>query len=533
MQVDPIEVAVAAVAIVILVLLCLGLLKRRREMHAVKKGVDVANPSPQAQKPTQNEALYKAVLGTMPFGVVITDDGGNVRYFNPYAEVLTLFREHAIKGANLGHIFPSVATELNRGVRERKGFVNELAFVDAQGRHRQLRLTLIPPDKVSIQPIVFVLLLEEIGRKEEREAIGELERQRTAAKEYAAAEEVRAMLGKTFQFGGAIGPCEEMQRIYRLIQKAAGTTSNVLITGEAGTGKEMVARAIHVNGPRQNKPFISVNCGEISASLIEDDLFGHVRGAFTGAVADHPGRLRLADGGSVFIREVEKLPHHLQAKVLKVLQEKSITPVGGTKPIPLDLRVISASSKDLKRAIDEGTLRKDFFYRLSVIQVDLPPLRNRKEDIPFLIQHFIKKFAAASGKRVYAISPDALRYLMHYDYPGNVRELENIIEHAVAVTDRDVLTERDLPLRPRENLSSHFKPILSPEDVKLLELTSPPAGAPFFDQGLSLDDALMSYEKTMLLAALKKADGVQKKAAELLGINYRSFRHRLEKYGML
>lgn len=483
-------------------------------------------------KPGPGEPIYKTILESLPIGVVITDLKGNVTYFGPQAAALTSFSEQSVRRVNLGQIFPGIARELNMRIQEGKEFVDNLSF-DSRGETKHLKLTLIPPSKLSVQSKVFVLLLEDNTRREHLRKMVRLEEKLVAAKQHEAAEQGRAMLGKGFQFEGAVGRSQEMQRVYRLIQKAAGTTVNVLITGESGTGKEMVARAIHMNGPCRNKAFISVYSGGISETLLEDELFGHVRGAFTGAVSDYPGRLKLADGGTLFLDEVERLPQHVQVKLLKGLEDRSFTPVGGSSPLAVDLRVITASNKNLKEEVDKGRLRDDLFYRLSVIRIDLPPLRNRKEDIPFLLQHFINKFAQAFNKQVEDISPEALRYLMYYNYPQNIRELESIIEHAVAVTERDVLTEGDLALYGRESLPSHLEPVVSVEDEKLLEITGPAGEGPFFDRGSSLDDAVVFYEKTLLLAALKKAGGVQKKAAELLGINYRSLRHRLEKYGML
>jgi two-component system response regulator PilR (NtrC family) len=527
------EAAAAGAAIVIAVLLGFGLFKRRRAARVVKKGVEAANLSPHVQKPRQNELLYKAILDSVPIGVAITDLDGNIRYFNAQAEALTLFRERSVMGGNLGQIFPAIAEELNKRIREKQGLANELRLTDVPGRNNHLRLTLIPPTKLTAHPDVFVVVLEDIAKREEVQDIAKWREEVAAKTHHAAAEKVRVMLGKAFHFEGAIGPSEEMQKIYRLIQAAAGTSANLLVTGESGTGKKMVARAIHLNGPRKDKPFISVNCGSIAETLVEDELFGHVRGAFTGAVSDYSGRLKLADGGTILLEEIEKLPPHLQAKLLKVLEGRALTPIGGTKLQPVDLRVITATDKDLRHEMEQGQLRNDLFYRLSVLQINLPPLRDRKEDVPFLLNDFIKKFAQVFDKKVEKISPEALRSLMHYNYPKNIRELESIIQHAVAVTEREILTTQDLPIYGRENLPSDLKLVLTPEDEKLLEITGPAGEGPFFDRGSSVDDALALYEKTMLLAALKKAGGVQKRAAELLGINYRSFRHRLEKYGML
>jgi two-component system response regulator PilR (NtrC family) len=322
-----------------------------------------------------------------------------------------------------------------------------------------------------------------------------------------------------------IGKNGGIEKIYQLIQKVAASSTNVLISGESGTGKELVARAIHLNGPRQDKPFVAVNCGAIPETLIESELFGHVRGAFTGAVSDHTGLFKQADQGTVFLDEVGELPLHLQVKLLRILQEKTFTPVGGSKQIKVDIRVISATNRDLRKELEEGRFREDLFYRLNVVQMVLPPLRSRKEDIPLLTHFFLKKFADSHGKNVEEISSGALMHLMNYAYPGNVRELENVLEHAVAVTNKNILTEDDLP--------PHVKTVPIVEDVDTFERTAPGGADYFFSKGLSLDVELETHEKCILLGALKRANGVQKRAAEILGINYRSLRHRLEKYEML
>ena len=220
-----------------------------------------------------------------------------------------------------------------------------------------------------------------------------------------------------------------------------------------------------------------------------------------------------------------ELPLHLQVKLLRVLQEKAFTPVGGSKQVKVDVRVISATNKDLRKEMEKGRFREDLFYRLNVVQMILPPLRSRKEDVPALAHYFIRKYAAAHKKEVEEISSDALMYLINYSYPGNIRELENIVEHAVAVTNKNVLTDEDLP--------AHVKGVSISEEFKLFERTAPGGPDLFFNKGVSLDDELATHEKCLLLGALKRSNGVQKRAAELLGINYRSFRHRLEKYGLL
>ena len=322
-----------------------------------------------------------------------------------------------------------------------------------------------------------------------------------------------------------IGKSGGIEKIYHLIQKVAASSTNILISGESGTGKELVARAIHLNGPRHGKPFIAVNCGAIPENLIESELFGHVRGAFTGAVSDHTGLFKQADQGTIFLDEVGELPLHLQVKLLRVLQEKSFTPVGGSKPIKVDVRVISATNRELRKELEEGRFREDLFYRLNVVQMVMPPLRTRKEDISALAHYFLRKFAASHDKKVEEISSGALMQLMNHTYPGNVRELENIIEHAVAVTNKNILAEEDLP--------QHIKSLPLGEEVDLFEKTAPGGADLFFSKGLSLDVELETHEKCILLGALKRANGVQKRAAEILGINYRSLRHRLEKYDLL
>jgi two-component system response regulator PilR (NtrC family) len=267
-----------------------------------------------------------------------------------------------------------------------------------------------------------------------------------------------------------------------------------------------------------------VNCGAIPEGLIESELFGHVRGAFTGAIADHPGLFKQADQGTIFLDEVGELPVHLQVKLLRVLQETIFTPVGGNKPIKVDVRFIAATNRNLRREMEEGRFREDLYYRLNVVQLAIPALRDRREDIALLAHHFMHKFACLHAKRIEEISSTALMHLLTHHYPGNVRELENIIEHAVTVTNKNILTDDDLPAYINANSLAEDRPVI--------ETNVSDEAKVFFEKGLSLDAELETHERSILLGALKRANGVQKRAADILGINYRSLRHRLEKYGM-
>jgi two-component system, NtrC family, response regulator PilR len=473
------------------------------------------------------DAFKDALLQGIGSGVAITDSDGRINYFNQQAQTLTMLDEANLKGKRLDQIFPGLSYDFQRNRSAGALVTDELALANSstQGVARQIRLTLAPLNNLNGQPIGFLSIFEDITRQKQIEEKVRLEEELRRGREVELNQTSPARDNPEFHFEGVIGKSGGIEKIYHLIQKVAASSTNVLISGESGTGKELVARAIHLNGPRHGKPFIAVNCGAIPENLIESELFGHVRGAFTGAVSDHTGLFKQADQGTIFLDEVGELPLHLQVKLLRVLQEKSFTPVGGSKPIKVDVRVISATNRELRKELEEGRFREDLFYRLNVVQMVMPPLRTRKEDISALAHYFLRKFAASHDKKVEEISTGALMQLMNHTYPGNVRELENIIEHAVAVTNKNILAEEDLP--------QHIKSLPLGEEVDLFEKTAPGGADLFFSKGLSLDVELETHEKCILLGALKRANGVQKRAAEILGINYRSLRHRLEKYDLL
>ena len=319
-----------------------------------------------------------------------------------------------------------------------------------------------------------------------------------------------------FHFGNIIGQSPKMVALYNLLEKVSPTKTNILITGESGTGKELVAKAIHYNSPRKEKPFVTLNCGAIPESLIESELFGHMRGAFTDAIATKKGLFEVADEGTIFLDEISELPLLMQVKLLRVLQDKEFKRVGGTEDIRVDVRIIAATNKDLEQAVKEKRFREDLFYRLNVIQIKLPPLRDRKEDIQTLANHFLKKYSQELSKAISKISPEALQILLNYEYPGNVRELQNIIERAVALEGSQELTP--------PNLSSYLseQPLLKkgPIDIEIP------------NEGIDLEKIVEDLERSLLLKALDRTKGIKKKAAELLHINFRSMRYRLEKYGL-
>ncbi len=319
-----------------------------------------------------------------------------------------------------------------------------------------------------------------------------------------------------YHFENIVGQSSKMLELYDLLEKVAPTKTNILITGESGTGKELAAKAVHYNSPRKDKPFVTLNCGAIPESLIESELFGHMKGAFTDAVATKKGLFEVADEGTLFLDEISELPLMMQVKLLRVLQDREFKRVGGTEDIRVDVRIISATNRDLEEAVREKQFREDLFYRLNVIQIKIPSLRDRKEDIPLLAGHFLRKYSEELGKQISRIEPEALRVLIQYDYPGNVRELQNMIERAVALETSQELTA--------QNLNSYIEE-QSPGRRKPIDLEIP-------TEGVDLEKIVEQVERTLLIKALDRTKGIKTKAAELLRINFRSMRYRIEKYGL-
>ncbi|MGF1466480.1 MAG: sigma-54-dependent transcriptional regulator [Sandaracinaceae bacterium] len=311
--------------------------------------------------------------------------------------------------------------------------------------------------------------------------------------------------------GGLIGKGAAMQRIMDLVRRVADARTSVLITGESGTGKEMVARALHEQGARAGAPFIVVNCGALPESLMESELFGHEKGAFTGATTRSEGLVRAAEGGTLFLDEVGELPPALQVKLLRVLSDHRVRPVGGATETEVDVRVVAATNRDIERDVAEGTFRQDLFYRLNVIRLKLPALRERPEDVPLLAEHFLRKHGALAGKRL-GLSAEARRWLVQQAYPGNVRELENLVERAVTLALGAEVTVADL--------------------AEGGAAPPAPSAAVELGAGFDLDAHLGRIEQRLILQALEEAGGVRKRAAELLGMTFRSFRYRLAKYDL-
>ncbi|MBW1741401.1 MAG: sigma-54-dependent Fis family transcriptional regulator [Deltaproteobacteria bacterium] len=315
-------------------------------------------------------------------------------------------------------------------------------------------------------------------------------------------------------FPNIIGQSRAIKEVLSQVARVADSDVTALILGETGTGKELIAQTIHDHSPRKGKPFIKLNCVAIPEGLLESELFGHEKGAFTGAVSRKIGKFELADQGTIFLDEIGDMALSTQAKILRILQEKELERVGGTLPMKVDVRVIAATNKNLVSEVREKRFREDLFYRLNVVTIFLPPLRERKEDIPLLVDHIMEKMSKASGKKIYQISKSAMEILTEYSWPGNVRELENVVERAMVMVEEDttVITPSHLPL--------HLRGL--PEEI-IFE---------FPKESASLDDAVSAFEKELILKALYKTKGVQSQAAQLLGITERSMWHRIKKYAI-
>jgi two-component system response regulator PilR (NtrC family) len=318
-------------------------------------------------------------------------------------------------------------------------------------------------------------------------------------------------------FAQLVGQSEAMQKVFEIVRKVADSKSNVLICGESGTGKELVARAIHYNSARSTAPFVAVNCSAVPETLLESELFGHMKGAFTGAISNKAGLFEVANGGTIFLDEIGDTTPTIQVKLLRVIQEREFRRVGGNQDIKVDVRVVAATNKDLEKAVADGSFREDLYYRLDVIPIKLPPLRLRSGDIPLLVNHFLERFSKDSGKPVPVLTPDAMHVLLGHEWRGNVRELENLIERVVAFSSGGPVTGADVRgwlHRPVSSQQPHGVPTDLPEE------------------GLDLEALISGIEKDLLMKALERSKWVKKKAARLLRLNTRSFRYRLEKYAI-
>ena len=323
---------------------------------------------------------------------------------------------------------------------------------------------------------------------------------------------LRDAVQQTFSFQNIVSKSESMRKIFDTIQKIADYKTTVLITGESGTGKELIARAIHYNGARKHKPLVAVNCGGLPENLLESELFGHVKGAFTDAVRDKKGLFQEASGGTLFLDEIAELPLSLQVKLLRVVQDEMVRPVGSTQSAKVDVRIIAATAQDLAEAVKQGTFRDDLFYRINVLSIQVPPLRHRKEDIPLLVNHFTKKFKKRLNKEIKGVRPEALQALMDYPWPGSVRELENVIERTMVLTERFEIHLNELP-----------------EEIRGGPATTPD---PWLANSISLKANTMALEKTLIQRALKETNNNRTHAAKLLEISHPTLLSKMKTYGI-
>jgi len=319
---------------------------------------------------------------------------------------------------------------------------------------------------------------------------------------------LREQIDQEFNFNHIIGESKPMKEVYRMVKRVSDVNSNVLITGPSGTGKELVARAIHFNGKRGSKPFIAINCGAIPKDLVESELFGHKKGAFTGAISDKDGVFVAANKGTVFLDEVAEIPLNQQVNLLRVIQEREVKPIGSNQMIQFDTRIIAATNKDLEKEVEKGEFREDLFYRLNVVEIPLPTLQERKDDIPLLAHHFLKKYSRELNRPVKGITSDAMGALISFEWKGQVRELENIIERAVLLGSEDYITLNDLPGSIQESKGD------------------------FNYDADSLEDAVQTFEKHHIISVLKRTEGNKTEAARLLGIDPSTLYRKMEKMGI-
>lgn len=459
---------------------------------------------------------HRELFDQIPEGVITTDLDDAVTAINTAAEALLEISQVNFVGKPLTRLMHHFSVELpSDSEATERGSQHEFTIEkDPSGEPVQVVYHSRYLCNTAGQRTGSIYIFQDVTRLRSIES--QLEMQERMAR--LLAEEHKLPGHRRANFETFVGNSPVMRTIFELIERVARTDATVLITGESGTGKELVAKSIHARGSRANGPFVAVNCGAIPESLLESQLFGHKRGSFTGADSDFNGFFRQAEGGTLFLDEVGELPQQMQAKMLRAIQEKTVRPIGGDRDIPVNVRIISATNRQLKEDVKNGRFREDFFYRLNVVNIPLPPLRQRKDDIPLLVNAFLRKFVLEDDK--ITLSPQVMQLLINYDYPGNVRELENILERAVVLGGSVILPEH-LP----STVSSSKNEEMYAQETKIIvddTLVFP----------VDLESILNGIERRYLEAALVQSDGVKKRAAEILGINFRSLRYRLSKFGM-
>jgi len=460
----------------------------------------------------------RALLEELPAGVVTTSPDGVIRSLNRVASELFQRSVSEASGRRLLELLAELASP------------EEVARINAQPPARQRELELHDASGNLLRRVVFheQPLHDDLGHVTGRYFLFQDVTKLRSLEEQVEMQErmARLLAEQSLQptsgrgFSEFIGESPVMQKIFQLVQRVAHSDATVLITGESGTGKEVAARAIHFGGPRSAGPFVPVNCGAIPENLLESELFGHKKGAFTDAHSDYLGMFRQAEGGTIFLDEIGELPLHLQTKLLRVIQERAVHPIGGTRDIPINVRIVAATNRTLRDEIRAGKFREDLFYRLNVIGIRLPPLRDRRDDIPLLVNAVLKRLV--SSGRTPVVSPAAMQVLMSHAYPGNVRELENILERALVLGGEVILPEH-LPDSMRALPAAIEDAPQATTQIIVDDAISLPT---------QLDEVLASLERRYLEAALEKTQGAKKRAADLLGVNFRSFRYRLQKFGI-
>jgi PAS domain S-box-containing protein len=443
-------------------------------------------------KGTEADKFFNVILNSVADGVFTTDSDGRITFFNKAAEQITGFTGREAIGHYCFDIFRADICQsrcaLKETIKTKTEIINlPVTILNKEGR------------KVPISISTAVL------RSEKGEIIGGVE----TFRDLSTIEELKKELSQKYSLGDIISKNHLIHEIFNILPHIAESDSTVLIQGASGTGKELFAKAIHNLSQRKTGPFIKVNCGALPDPLLESELFGYVKGAFTDAKKDKPGRFALANEGTIFLDEVGDMSPSLQVKLLRVLQEKEYEPLGSTSPRKTDVRVVAAANKDLSKLVNEGKFRDDLFYRLHVVKIDLPPLSQRREDIPLLIDAFVQKFNARMGKQITGLSDGALRLLLRHDYPGNVRELENIIEHAFVLCRGNRIDLDCLPKELAENAEKGSSPITLP-------------GERVFDRA----------EAEIIRNTLKKYDGNRIKTAKELGLDRTTLWRKIKKYGL-